>query len=99
MVRWGAGRPIVLGSTGDSRERAMDYEEFISIVRQAADVQDEEAARATRAVLQTIAERISKAEARGLVAQLPPELGPWALHRPRRPAIRRRRVPPPRGQA
>lgn len=55
----------------------MDYEEFISIVKQSADLRDEEAERATRAVLETLAERISKAEARDLVAQLPPELGPW----------------------
>jgi len=55
----------------------MDYEEFISIVEQLADLRDDEAEQATRAVLQTLAERISKAEARDLVAQLPPELGPW----------------------
>lgn len=55
----------------------MEYEEFISIVKQLAHVQDEDAERATRAILQTLAERISKAEARDLVAQLPAELGPW----------------------
>jgi uncharacterized protein (DUF2267 family) len=57
----------------------MDYEEFISIVKQWADLQDEEAERAIRMVLQTLAERISTGEARDLVSQLPAELGPWLL--------------------
>jgi uncharacterized protein (DUF2267 family) len=57
----------------------MDYEEFISIVKQWADLRDEEAERAIRVVLQTLAERISTGEARDLVSQLPAELGPWLL--------------------
>src|SRR6266487_1011160 len=57
----------------------MDYEEFISIVKQWADLPDEEAERAIRVVLQTLAERISTGEARDLVSQLPAELGPWLL--------------------
>jgi uncharacterized protein (DUF2267 family) len=57
----------------------MDYEEFISIVKQWADLRDEEAERAIRVVLLTLAERISTGEARDLVSQLPAELGPWLL--------------------
>jgi uncharacterized protein (DUF2267 family) len=54
----------------------MDYDEFIGIVEQVATGR-EEAERATRATLETLAERVSAAETRHLVEQLPPELGPW----------------------
>jgi uncharacterized protein (DUF2267 family) len=42
-----------------------------------AEVDRQAAERATRATLQTLAERLSREEARDLTEQLPPELGPW----------------------
>lgn len=61
----------------------MDYKRFISAVELAADVGWEQARRATQATLETLAERISQAEARDLAEQLPPELAPWiATNRP-----------------
>jgi uncharacterized protein (DUF2267 family) len=55
----------------------MDYERFITVVAQGADLSWEDAERATRATLETLAERISSGEARQLAAQLPSELSPW----------------------
>jgi uncharacterized protein (DUF2267 family) len=55
----------------------MDDERFLEVVEQVAGVGGEAAERATRATLQTLGERISASEARDLVEQLPPELGPW----------------------
>jgi uncharacterized protein (DUF2267 family) len=55
----------------------MDYERFITIVEQDADIGREQAVRATQATLQTLAERISAGEARDLADELPPELAPW----------------------
>jgi uncharacterized protein (DUF2267 family) len=57
----------------------MDYEEFLTIVSTAADVDSESAEKATRATLQTLAERLTRGQARDLVTELPPELGPY-LH-------------------
>jgi uncharacterized protein (DUF2267 family) len=57
----------------------MDYQRFITVVERAAAVGRGAAERATRATLQTLAERISVSQARDLVEQLPPELGPWLL--------------------
>jgi uncharacterized protein (DUF2267 family) len=57
----------------------MEYEEFLTIVRTAAGVDRESAERATRATLQTLAERLPRGEALDLVAELPPEIGPY-LH-------------------
>jgi uncharacterized protein (DUF2267 family) len=54
----------------------MDHERFITIVEQSAGVDREQAERAARATLQTLAERITAGEARDLAAQLPPELAP-----------------------
>jgi uncharacterized protein (DUF2267 family) len=55
----------------------MDYEGFITTVEQAAHIGREDAERATRATLETLAERIAKGEALDLAAELPPELAPW----------------------
>jgi uncharacterized protein (DUF2267 family) len=57
----------------------MDYEEFLTIVRTAAATDRESAERGTKATLLTLAERLTRGEARDLVAELPPELGPY-LH-------------------
>jgi uncharacterized protein (DUF2267 family) len=55
----------------------MDHDRFVAVVARMAGVGREAAEHATRATLQTLAERLSPAEARDLVEQLPPELGPW----------------------
>jgi uncharacterized protein (DUF2267 family) len=55
----------------------MDYEEFLTVVEQSARIGREDAERAVRATLQTLAERIARGEARDLAAQLPFELAPW----------------------
>jgi uncharacterized protein (DUF2267 family) len=55
----------------------MDYEEFLTIVEQSARIGREDAERAVRATLQTLAERTARGEARDLAAQLPPEVAPW----------------------
>jgi uncharacterized protein (DUF2267 family) len=57
----------------------MSYEEFIRIVEVHAEVGWDEAERATRAVLETLAERIAGGEARDLVTRLPTQLAPF-LH-------------------
>ncbi|MEA2254578.1 MAG: hypothetical protein QOG35_623 [Solirubrobacteraceae bacterium] len=55
----------------------MDYDRFLTAVEQAAGVDRERAELATRATLQTLAERIAAGEARDLAAELPAELAPW----------------------
>ncbi len=55
----------------------MDREAFIDAVATAAQLDAEGAERATRAVLQTLAERIDRGEARDLAARLPAEVAPW----------------------
>jgi uncharacterized protein (DUF2267 family) len=55
----------------------MDYDQLIAIVEREADTSRAEAEQATRATLQTLAERITKGEARDLAQQLPDELIPW----------------------
>ena len=55
----------------------MDHDQFVAVVEQVAGVDRQAAERATRATLQTLAERLSREEARDLVEELPPELGPW----------------------
>jgi uncharacterized protein (DUF2267 family) len=57
----------------------MDHDQFVAVVEQVAGVDRQAAERATRATLQTLAERLSREEARDLVEQLPPELGPWLV--------------------
>jgi uncharacterized protein (DUF2267 family) len=49
----------------------------VTLVSQHAEVGLESAERATRAVLQTLAERIAGGEARDLAERLPPQLAPW----------------------
>jgi uncharacterized protein (DUF2267 family) len=60
----------------------VDYESFIGHIEQALGVDTETAESAARAVLQTLAERIERGEARDLAEVLPPELAPW-LHKDR----------------
>jgi uncharacterized protein (DUF2267 family) len=55
----------------------MDEDEFLRIVQQSARISREEAERATRATLQTLADRIAAGEARDLAEQLPPRLAAW----------------------
>jgi uncharacterized protein (DUF2267 family) len=55
----------------------MDHDEFLTIVEQAARAGGDAAERATRATLQTLAERLDRGEARDLAGQLPAELAPW----------------------
>jgi uncharacterized protein (DUF2267 family) len=54
----------------------MDYETFIALVEKSAQASREEAERAVRATLETLAERLSGGEARDVAAELPPELRP-----------------------
>lgn len=61
----------------------MDYERFIDLVAHALGGDRELAERASRATLQTLAERITAGEARDLAAELPPELAPWLATGPR----------------
>jgi uncharacterized protein (DUF2267 family) len=58
-------------------ESLMDYEEFITIVGEAGGASREEAEHATRATLQTLAERIDRAQARDVAAELPPQVAPF----------------------
>jgi uncharacterized protein (DUF2267 family) len=56
----------------------VEYEQFIRTVAHESGTDDTAAAeRATRAVLETLAERLSKGEARDLLRELPAELKPW----------------------
>ena len=55
----------------------MDYERFLTIVEHASGFTGESAERAVTAVLRTLAERLSVGEARDLVEELPPQLGPY----------------------
>jgi uncharacterized protein (DUF2267 family) len=52
----------------------MDYEQFLAIVDRHARIGRDAADRAVRAVLATLAERLTRARARQLATQLPPEL-------------------------
>jgi uncharacterized protein (DUF2267 family) len=56
----------------------MEYEEIVAVVRQASGgIGSEAADRALQATLQTLAERLSRGEARHIVPELPAELKPW----------------------
>jgi uncharacterized protein (DUF2267 family) len=55
----------------------IDYETFMTIVGEEAELGWDAAERAARAVLETLGERIAQGEARDLAGQLPPELSPW----------------------
>jgi uncharacterized protein (DUF2267 family) len=63
------------GAVGKGEE--VDYERFIGFVQEASGLGRAEAERAMRAVLQTLAERLSAGEARDLALQLPPEVAPF----------------------
>ncbi|HEX8855292.1 MAG TPA: DUF2267 domain-containing protein [Thermoleophilaceae bacterium] len=56
------------------------YDEFLEIVAQEARLDRDSADRASRAVLETLAERIDAGEARDLAGLLPPELAPSLGH-------------------
>src|SRR6201989_2159099 len=56
----------------------MEYEEIIEAIgREAADLPPDGAERAAQAVLQTLAERLPRGEARHILAELPAELKAW----------------------
>jgi uncharacterized protein (DUF2267 family) len=55
----------------------VDYDQFISLVEQAAGTDRETAERAAQATLATLGEHLGRDECRHLVPQLPPELGGW----------------------
>ncbi|MCW2947353.1 MAG: hypothetical protein JWR24_4070 [Actinoallomurus sp.] len=55
----------------------MDYQQFIQITQRNAGLSAEAAERAAQAALTTLAERLSKGEARDLLEQLPAEMKPW----------------------
>jgi uncharacterized protein (DUF2267 family) len=55
----------------------MDYETFVALVEKSSRAQRDEAERAVRATLETLAERLSGGEARDIAAELPPELRPF----------------------
>jgi uncharacterized protein (DUF2267 family) len=55
----------------------MDHQEFTALVADAAHTRPEQAERAERVVLQTLADRIDRGEARDLAALLPPEEAVW----------------------
>jgi uncharacterized protein (DUF2267 family) len=57
--------------------RALDHEQFVTHVADVAQIGFDQAERATRATLQTLADRISRGEAEDVAQQLPTELGPW----------------------
>ena len=61
----------------NGRGETLDREAFIDVVATAAHLNAEGAERATRAVLQTLGERIARGEARDLAARLPAEVAPW----------------------
>ena len=57
----------------------MDCETFVTTVARLARTDRAEAEQAIRATLQTLAEHLTREEARQAAGLLPPELGPW-LH-------------------
>jgi uncharacterized protein (DUF2267 family) len=67
------------GSPWPSDHGAMSYEhdQFLTTVQQKAGISRERAEGASRATLETLAERLSAGEARDIAAQLPPELAPY----------------------
>jgi uncharacterized protein (DUF2267 family) len=56
---------------------ALDYDDFLDTVAQAAGIGRDQAERATRATLRTLGERITRGEADDIAAQLPPEAAPY----------------------
>ena len=57
----------------------MEYPEFLQITRIEAGIDEAAAEHAARATLTTLAERLSRGQARDLLEQLPAEIKPW-LH-------------------
>jgi uncharacterized protein (DUF2267 family) len=55
----------------------MEYREFIQITQREAALDADAAERAARATLTTLAERLSRGQARDLLQQLPAEMKPW----------------------
>jgi uncharacterized protein (DUF2267 family) len=64
-----------VGRDGD--EIVIDYDGFVTSVAQLARIGWQDAERATRAVLETLAERIAAGEAKDIQAQLPSEVAAW----------------------
>jgi uncharacterized protein (DUF2267 family) len=60
---------------------SVDRRQFLTLVAEGSGLDDDAAERATRATLQTLAERITRGEADDLAAVLAPELAAW-LHKP-----------------
>jgi uncharacterized protein (DUF2267 family) len=54
-----------------------EYESFVSLVQEKARASRDDAERAIRATLETLAERLSAGQARDIAAQLPLELAPY----------------------
>ncbi|GGY98849.1 DUF2267 domain-containing protein [Streptomyces poonensis] len=54
----------------------MEYDEFVLLVAQRADVPEQQAAALTRATMMTLAERITAGQATDLAEYLPAELAP-----------------------
>jgi uncharacterized protein (DUF2267 family) len=58
----------------------MDFEQFIAMVARRAQLSRDDALRAARAVLRTLAQRLNRGEVRRLVDRLPLEFSPWLFH-------------------
>src|SRR5215211_15366 len=65
----------------------MDHDRFLVLVQRTAEVDREVAERATRAALETLAERLLPGEARDLAEQVPDELARWLSARGPRAAF------------
>lgn len=66
--------PVALSDPGSGEGETMDYEGFITVVRERADVPDAEAERAACLTLRTLSQRISVGEAEDIAERLPREL-------------------------
>jgi uncharacterized protein (DUF2267 family) len=64
-------------STDTDRDTSVDHDRFIGFVQEVTGLERGAAERATSAVLETLAERLSVGKARDLAEQLPPEVAPW----------------------
>jgi uncharacterized protein (DUF2267 family) len=58
-----------------------EHDQFLTTVQRKAGISREQAETATRATLETLAERLSAGEARDIAEQLPPELAPYLAPR------------------
>jgi uncharacterized protein (DUF2267 family) len=66
----------------DHSEDVWRYERFVTTIQQKAGISEAKAERAAEATLRTLAERISKGQARDLARDLPSEVGAWLLDGP-----------------